>query len=56
MIKVTYSEIIKDRDGVRGALIERTRNVSTLTEAVNFSRYIANTVNLVGKPIVEEIK
>lgn len=56
MIKVTYSEIIKGQDGNLGNLIERTRNVDTLTEAVNFSRYIANTVNLIGKPIVEDIK
>jgi hypothetical protein len=56
MIKITYSEIVKDKSQVRGKLVERTRNVRTLTEAVDFSRYLANTVNLAGKPIVEEVK
>jgi hypothetical protein len=56
MIKITYSEIVKDQNQLRGKLVQRTKSVQTLTEAVDFSRYLANTVNLTGKPIVEEVK
>ena len=56
MLKVTYSEIVKNPNPyVKGTLVERTKNVSSLKEAVNFSRYIANTANIVGKPVIEEI-
>jgi archaellum component FlaC len=56
MIKITYSEIVKDQNQLRGKLVQRTKSVQTLAEAVDFSRYLANTVNLTGKPIVEEVK
>jgi len=56
VLKVTYSEIVKNPNPyVKGTLVERTKNVSSLKEAVNFSRYIANTANIVGKPVIEEI-
>lgn len=56
MIKVTYSEIVKKKNETRGAVVQRSQKVPTLIEAVNLSKYLANTVNLTGKPIIEEIK
>lgn len=55
MLKVVYSEIVSDRTSKSyGLLVEKTKRVGSLKEAVDFSRYIANTANVVGKPVVEE--
>lgn len=55
MLKVVYSEVVKSQPTDRyGLVVERTKQVGSLTEAVNFSRYIANTSNVVGLPTVIE--
>lgn len=54
MIKVKYSEIVRESDRKLGKLVERSKSCGSITEAVNFSRYIANTANIAGKPVIEE--
>ena len=55
--KITYSVVDNDRKSNDfGLLIDKVKRVASFEEAVNFSRVVANTsVNLVGKPIIEEI-
>lgn len=53
MLKVVYNEVIKDIPAYsRPSVIERSKSFHTLTEAVHFSRYIANTTHVLGKPTV----
>lgn len=55
MLKVIYSEVVKDRaESPHGKLVEKTKCVGSLAEAVTFSRYIANTAHLVGRPVIVE--
>lgn len=55
--KITYSVVDNDRKSNDfGLLVDKVKRVASFEEAVNFSRVVANTsVNLVGKPIIEEI-
>jgi len=62
MLKVIYSEAVKDfplYDGtpsyhLRPSVIERTKTFNTIGEAVQFSKYIANTTHVVGKPLIKD--
>jgi hypothetical protein len=55
MLKVLYSELIKNNPNDKyGQVIERSKQVKSLTDAVSFSRYIANTTHILGKPIIIE--
>lgn len=56
MIKVNYTEVIKNGKSPHGKVVERIKYCNTLTEAVQTSKYLSNTVILTGKPIIEEIK
>jgi len=55
--RCVYFEVNNDRRSSNfGYLVERKKKFATFPEAVKFSRAIANTcVNVVGKPIIEEI-
>lgn len=60
MLKVMYSEIVKSNlpDRMfpeRGLVVERSRTFNTLSEAVQFSKYIANTTHVVGKPLIKDL-
>ena len=54
MLKVKYTEIVKDKNQLRGKPVNRSKNVTTLSEAVVFSKFIANTTHVIGKPVVED--
>lgn len=62
MLKVIYSEVVKDfplYDGTpsyysRPSVVERTKTFNTIGEAVQFSKYIANTTHVVGKPLIKD--
>lgn len=55
--KCTYMEVNNDRSSMNfGLLTERVKKFPTFSEAVNFSRVIANTtINMVGRPVIEEV-
>ena len=55
--KITYSVVDNDRRSCDfGLLVDVVKRVSSFEEAVTFTRIVANTsINLVGKPIIEEI-
>jgi hypothetical protein len=55
--KCTYSEV-NNKLGSKnyGFLVEHVKKFPTFTEAVNFSRMVANTnTNMVGRPVIEEV-
>jgi hypothetical protein len=54
MIKVSYTEDIKNGKSPYGKVVKRTKYCNTLTEAVQISKYLSNTVILIGKPILED--
>ena len=55
VLKVVYNEVIKDCPSyLRPSVVERTRSFDTIGEAVQFSKYIANTTHVVGKPLIKE--
>lgn len=55
VLKVVYNEVVKDVPlYARPSVVERTKTFNTLTEAVQFSKYIANTTHVVGKPLIKE--
>lgn len=55
MLKVIYSEVVKDCPSYsRPSVVERTKTFSTISEAVQFSKYIANTTHVVGKPLIKD--
>lgn len=57
MLKVIYSEAIKDfPSSARPAVVERTKTFNTIAEAVQFSKYIANTTHVVGKPLIKDVE
>ncbi len=55
--KCTYMEVNNDRSSLNfGMLVERVKKFPTFSEAVNFSRVVANsTINMVGRPVIEEV-
>lgn len=55
--KITYSVVVNDRKSNDfGLLVDKVKRVASFEEAVTFTRIVANTnINLVGKPIIEEI-
>jgi hypothetical protein len=57
VFKITYSVVDNDRKSADfGLLVDKVKRVSSFKEAVTFTHIIANTsINLVGKPIIEEI-
>lgn len=56
MLKVIYSEAVKDFPSYsRPSVVERTKTFDTIGEAVQFSKYIANTTHVVGKPLIKDI-
>lgn len=55
MHKVVYSELVKTNPTDKyGRVVERSKHVKSLTDAVSFSRYIANTAHILGKPLIVE--
>lgn len=55
MLKVVYNEVVKDVPSyARPSVIERIRTFDTIGEAVQFSKYIANTTHVVGRPLIKE--
>ena len=55
MLKVVYSEVVKDFPSYsRPSVVERTKTFNTIGEAVQFSKYIANTTHVVGKPLIKD--
>jgi hypothetical protein len=55
MLKVIYSEVVKDFPSYsRPSVVERTKTFNTISEAVQFSKYIANTTHVVGKPLIKD--
>ncbi len=55
MLKVIYSEVVKDSPAfLRPSVVERTKTFNTIGEAVQFSKYIANTTHVVGKPLIKD--
>lgn len=55
MLKVVYNEVVKNAPVYsRPLIIERTKSFDTLTEAVQFSKYIANTTHVMGKPLIKD--
>ncbi len=55
MLKVVYTEVVKDFPSYsRPSVVERTRTFDTLSEAVQFSKYIANTTHVMGRPLIKD--
>ena len=55
VLKVVYNEVIQDFPARhRPSVVERTRTFDTIGEAVQFSKYIANTTHVVGKPLIKD--
>lgn len=55
VLKVVYNEVVKDFPSYsRPSVVERTRTFDTIGEAVQFSKYIANTTHVVGKPLIKD--
>lgn len=55
VLKVVYNEVVKDVPSyARPSVIERIRTFDTIGEAVQFSKYIANTTHVVGRPLIKE--
>lgn len=55
VLKVVYNEVVKDFPSYRRpSVVERTKSFDTIGEAVQFSKYIANTTHVVGKPLIKE--
>ena len=55
VLKVVYNEAVTDFPSYsRPSVVERTRTFDTIGEAVQFSKYIANTTHVVGKPLIKD--
>jgi hypothetical protein len=56
MLKVVYSEVVKDFPAhSRPSVVERTKTFKSISDAVQFSKYIANTTHVVGKPLIKDV-